>query len=538
MTRQGSRRLPRRPRRGWSMAVSAVLALGLAASVASPAAGQTAEVALTLDDAVQRALERNLDIQVERLNPQAIDFTLAGLRSTYHPIVSSTIGQRSQVNPPTSQLNGGQRVANDTVTYNAGVTQALPWGGGDFQVFWNNSRTDTTNIFANFNPSYVTNLSAQFTQPLLRGFGMDLTRQQLLVTRINRQISEVQLRATITATLASVRNAYWELVFAAESVGVARQSLALAEKLVEDNQTRVEAGAMAPIDVVQAEAEAALRRQALAQIEAEALTAELALKQLIVEGTEDPLWPSRILPSDRPAFRVRGVDVPGAVATALGQRTDLVQARRQLEATDVTLRYLRNETLPALDAVANYGLQGLGGTQFIRQGSGLGSVVVGTVPGGYGDALDAIGRRSYPTWNVVLNLSYPIFGGAAEAQYARARVQRNQALAEIKALELRVATEVTSAGLQVEANLKRVEAATAARGLAQRQLEAEQSKFEVGLSTNFFVVQAQRDLQDAQNSELRALLDYQRSLVEFERAQETSLQGAGITIAGAPRATN
>ena len=523
--------------RGRVLAGAAVL-LGAVLAAGAHGWAQTAEVTLTLEDAVKRALERNLDIQVERLNPQAIDLTLAGLRSTYHPTISSTIGQRSQVNPPTSQLNGGQRVANDTLTYNAGLLQALPWGGGDFQVFWNNSRTDTTNIFANFNPSYVTNLSAQFTQPLLRGFGIDLTRQQLLVTRINRQISEVQLRATITSTLAGVRNAYWDHVFATEAVGVARQSLALAEKLVEDNQARVEAGAMAPIDVVQAEAEAASRRQALAQIEAGALTAELVLKQLIVEGTEDPLWHARIVPSDRPAFRAQMVDVRAAVATALGQRTDLVQARRQLEATDVTIRYLRNETLPALDAVANYGLQGLGGTQFIRQGSGLGSVVVGTVPGGYADALDAVARRSYPTWNVALNISYPVVGGAAEAQYARARVQRNQALAEIKALELRVAAEVTNAGLQVEANLKRVDAATAARSLAQRQLEAEQSKFEVGLSTNFFVVQAQRDLQDAQNSELRALLDYQKSLVEFERAQETSLQGAGITIAGAPRATN
>jgi outer membrane protein len=538
VTGQGSRHLRRRTRRGWSEAGLAILLLGFSGAGGSPAAAQSAEVALTLDEAVTRALERNLDIQVERLNPQAIDFTLASLRSIYYPIVSSTIGQRSQVNPPTSQLNGGQRVANDTLTYNAGVTQALPWGGGDFQVFWNNSRTDTTNIFANFNPSYVTNLNAQFTQPLLRGFGIDLTRQQLLVTRINRAISDVQLRGTITATLASVRNAYWELVFATASVGVARQSLALAEKLVEDNQARVEAGAMAPIDVVQAEAEAASRRQALAEIEATALTSELALKQLIVEGTQDSLWPARIIPSDRPAFLEEGVDVAAAVTAALDRRTDLVQARRQLEATDVTLRFLRNETLPTLDAVANYGLQGLGGTQFIRQGSGLGSVVIGTVPGGFGDALDAITRRSYPTWNVALNLSYPVFGGAAHAQYARARVQRNQALAQIKALELRVATEVTNAGLQVQANLKRVEAATAARSLAQRQLEAEQSKFEVGLSTNFFVVQAQRDLQDAQNSALRALLDYQKSLVEFERAQETSLQGAGITIAGAPRATN
>lgn len=496
---------------------------------------QAPEVNLTLDEAVQRALERNLDIQVERLNPQAIDFALAALRSSFHPTITSTLGQRSQVNPPTSQLNGGQRVSNTTTTYNTGIEQFVPWGGGNFAVQWNNNRSDTSNIFANFNPSYVSNITASFSQPLLRGFGTDQLRQQIRITQINRSISEVQLRATVTSTLASVRSAYWDFVFATQSMDVARNSLALAEKLVEDNRIRVEAGAMAPIDVVEAQAEAAARRQVLAQVEATAQITELALKRLIVEGTQDPLWGARLVATDRPQFRPGPIDVEGAIVNALDRRTDLTEARQQLESTDVTLRYLRNERLPAVDAVATYGLQGLGGTQYIREGSGLGSQILDTIPGGFADALSAIRRRSFPTWNVSVNLTYPLFASAADAQYARARVQRNQSLAGIRALELQVATDVTSAGLQVESTLKRVEASTASRELAERRLEAEQSKFEVGLSTNFFVVQAQRDLQDAQIAELRALLDYQQAQVEFERVQETSLQGGGggVTFVGA-----
>ena len=490
-----------------------------------------AEVMLTVDEAVQRALERNLDIQVERLNPQALDFTLAGLRSLYHPTLTTTIGQRSQVNPPTSQLNGGQRVTNDTLTYNAGVQQLLPWGGGSASVSWTNSRLDTSNIFANFNPSYTSSATAIVTQPLLRGFRIDSTRQQLRITQLNRAISDAQLRGTLVNTLTDVRNAYWDFLFAGQAVGVAQRSLDLAQKLVEDNQARVEAGAMAPIDVVEAEAEAASRRQALAQAEAAAQILELSLKRLIVDSTQDPLWQAAIVPVDRPVFRPEPIDVQAAIRTALDRRTDMTAAQRRLEGADVTLRFLHDQTLPALDAVATYGLQGLGGTQFIRQGSGLGSVIVGTVPGGYGDALSAIGRRSFPTWNVALNLTYPLFGSSADAEHARARVERQQTLAQLKALELQVATEVTTAATQVQSNLRQVEAATAARSLAERRLEAEQSKFDVGLSTNFFVVQAQRDLQDAQNRELRALLDYQKSLVEFERVQETSLQGAGVSIA-------
>ena len=525
-----------RIRRGAPRVARVWLAAGLL-TLPAAAAAQPAEVALTLDQAVQRALERNLDVRVERLAPQAIDFTLASIRALYHPTLTSTFGQRSQVNLPTTQLNGGQRVTNDTLTYNAGVEQQLvPWGGGRFSVSWTNARLDTSNIFANFNPSYTASTAAVFTQPLLRGFRSDSTRQQLRITRINRDISETQLRGTLAGTLASVRHAYWDLVFASQAVEVARGSLELAEKLVEDNQVRVEAGAMAPIDVVEAQAEAAARRQALTQAEASALILELALKRIIVEGTSDPLWHARLVAVDRPMFRPEPPDVQGAIAAALERRTDVDEARRQLQSADVTLAYLHGQRLPALDSAASYGLQGLGGTQFIREGSGLGSVIVDTIPGGYGNALSAIRRAAYPTWNVSLNLSYPLFGSAADAQHARAQVQRRQALERIKALELQVATEVTTAALQMQSSVRQIETATAARSLAERRLDAEESKFEVGLSTNFFVVQAQRDLQDARNSELRALIDYQKALVDFERVQETSLQRSGIDLAAGNQA--
>jgi outer membrane protein TolC len=354
------------------------------------------------------------------------------------------------------------------------------------------------------------------------------------VTAISRDISDLQLRGTVATTLASVRNAYWELVFALQAVEVANGSLELALKLVEDNRARVEVGTMAPLDVVQAEAEVATRRQVVAQAEATWRTAELSLKRLIVNGTDDPLWRASLNPTDRPTFAPEPLDVEGAVRTALDARTDLNQARRTVESNDVTMRLMRNNTLPAVDLTANYGAAGLGGTQFIRQGSGLGSTVIGTIPGGYADAWRTLTGRDYPTWNLQLNVSYPIGASAADAQYARARVQVNQAAAQLRALELQVATEVTNAALQVENGLKRYEAAAAARTLAETRLQAEQSRFDVGLSTNFFVVQAQRDLATAQNSELRALLDYRRALVDYQRVQESPAQrGAAITTVNA-----
>lgn len=482
---------------------------------------------LTLEQSVELALERNLDIQVSRLEPQSVDLVIAGLRNTFRPVLSTTLGERDQVQPPTSQLNGGTSVTNATATYNFGVSQAMPWFGGQYSVVFNNSRLSTNNLFANFNPSYNATLTAQYVQPLLRGFRIDNTRQQLQVNQINRDISEQSVRATVTQTVANVRNAYWDLVFARSSVDVARRALDLAERLVADNQARVEVGTLAPLDIVQAQAEAATRRQTLAAAEATASTAELTLKRFLVSGTEDPLWRQELVPVDVPSLEAPPTDVEAAILRAIADRTDIATSRKNLESNEVNMTFFKNQSRPGLDLTASYGAQGLGGTQFIRQGSGLGSTIIGTIPGGYPDALDLLFNRSYPTWNVALTFSYPLFGNQAEAQYARAKVQRQQAQTRLRALEVSIAAEVANAAFTVQANLRRVESARAARELAQKRLEAEQSRFEVGLTTNYFVVQAQRDMRDAENTELRALADYRKSLVNFERAQQAPSGGGG-----------
>ena len=499
------------------------------AQAGTVAPGQTPApaVSLTVDEAVKRALDRNLDIAVERINPETFDFSIAAIQGAYRPTLTSTVGTNYLVQLPTSQLVGGTRVENTTNTANVGASWNVPWFGGTVTAAFNNRKQDSTNLFTTFTPQFNTSVLFNYTQPLLRGLRIDLTRQQLLVTRINRDVSEVQLRATITGTLASVRNAYWDLLAARQAVEVARRSVTLADKLVEDNKVRVEVGALAPIDVYQAQSEAASRRQSLAQAESALKTAELALKRLIVSGTQDPLWAAAIDPVDRPAFEPAAIDLEGAVRKALSERTDLEQARKQLESSEVNVRYLRNQTLPGVDFVSNYGLQGIGGTRYIRQGTG--GPVIAVIPGGYGDAFQMMLDTDYPQWTAQLVLSYPIGTSAADASYARAKLQLTQAQARIRQLELQVATEVTNIASQVESNLKRVDAATAARELAEKRLEAEQSKFEVGMSTNFFVVQAQRDLFDAQLTELRARLDYQKSLVDFERVQQTRAGGTTTT---------
>jgi outer membrane protein TolC len=332
----------------------------------------------------------------------------------------------------------------------------------------------------------------------------------------------------VTDTEAAVRNAYWDLVFAVQNVEAAQTSLDLASKLVQDNRSRVEIGTMAPIDVVQAQAEEATRRQALVTAQADLRTSELALKRLVVSGTDDELWSATIDPVDRPAAVEEAIDLEAAVRNALANRTDVLVARRSLEQNDIAIRNLRNQSLPALDLVANYNLLGRGGTDIRREG--IGGAPIEIIPGGYGDALRTLGQFDAPTWSFQLNLSYPIGQSAADANVARARVQVQQTQAQIKQAELQVATDVTTAAVNVRNTLEAVQAATAARELSERRLEAAQSKFDVGMATNFEVVQAQRDLADARTTELRQILNYRKAIVEFERSQLTGQARAVTSI--------
>ena len=237
----------------------------------------------------------------------------------------------------------------------------------------------------------------------------------------------------------------------------AQGSLELAQKLVDRQPMRVEIGTMAPIDVVQAQAEEATRRQQLVTAQATLRNNELALKRLIVSGTDDELWRATIVPTDRPVVTAQPIDLEAAVRTALSQRTDMSVTKKNLEATDVSLRAQSNQTLPDLQLIGTYNLAGQGGTQLERDR--LTGDVINSFPGGYSDALNAIGDWDAPQWTIQLQFAYPIGTSANEANLARQRLLRTQTEASLKATELQVATEVTGAALAVRNSLEAMQAA-------------------------------------------------------------------------------
>ena len=478
---------------------------------------------LTVDQAVRLALENNLGIRVARIDPQIQDLSVALARAGWAPALTTTLQQVSTDAPTNSFLSGGQSsTSDDRFASNVAVQQALPWGGS-YSLGWDSSRSTTTNLFSNFSPQTRSALAFHIEQPLLRNFGIDNLRQQLAVSRTNRDISDVQLQRLVATTTRTVRNAYWDLAYAIASLQVQRQSLDLAQESLRNTRSRVEIGTTPPIDVVEAESEVATRQEGVILAQAQIETAEDTLRTLILDLASPDFWTTRIVPSELPAFQPTPVNLDAAVRNALERRTDLQEARKNLDASDINLRYFRNQALPEVTASLDYGLTGLGGTQFVR-GAGFPGPIIGQTARSFGSVLGDLFTNEFPSWTLGLNISYPIGTSSQDASLARARLQYSQSQTRIRSQELQVAAQVRNTARQVLTNQQRVQTTRTSRELAERRLDAETKKFSAGTSTSFIVFQVQRDLSQARNNELRAVLDYNRSIVDLETIQEAPLQ--------------
>jgi outer membrane protein TolC len=282
---------------------------------------------------------------------------------------------------------------------------------------------------------------------------------------------------------------------------------------------------MAPLDIVQAEAEVAQREEAVIVAEFAIGRQEDQLRALISNPADQPeFWNVRLEPTELPAFQPVAVDIEGAVRNALANRTDLNVSRKQLETNDVNIRYFRNQSLPDVNALVNYSAFGLAGTQRNLSPT-FPPVELSRSQRSFGGALGDVFASDFPTWSFQVQMAYPIGTSTAEANLARARLEDTQARKQLQASELDIVTEVRDLGRTVETNAKRVESTRASRALAEKRLEAEQKKFTAGMTSSFFVTQAQRDLADARNRELRAIIDYLKSVIDFETAQQSPLIG-------------
>lgn len=474
-------------------------------------------VTMTLEEAIARALEDNLNIRSARLEPQIQRYGLQGARAQFNPTLNTSLGYNKATSQSTTQLDGGDRTTTERNTFNFSLDQPLPWQGARLSANWNNNRTSTDNVFATRNPSYSSTVSFQYVQPLLAGRRMDNQRNQLRTQEVQRDIADARLQAQMDDLTAQVRTAYWQLRSRIEQIEIQRRNLAQAEQLLANNRIRVELGDMVEMELAQAEAQVASAEQALLNAEIQWRDQEMAFKRLLVGGTDDPLFQQTINPVDLPEYDAMEVDIDDAIQTALRTRPDLEALEQERNISEMNLDVTRETTRPDLNLTLAYSLQGVGGDLFER--TGLGGEPQLIERGGFGDGLSSIAALETPTFNASVNFSYPLGTSPAETSLEQARLRLRQSDLNLQGQRLLIETEVTNAGLAVRNTFLQLEAARRSREAAERSAEAEMTRFNVGVSTNFQVVAAQDALTQARLSELQALIGYINAIAEFERVQ-------------------
>jgi outer membrane protein len=395
-----------------------------------------------------------------------------------------------------------------TNSYNSGISQSVPWYGGSYAVNFNNSSVNSNNKTLTRNPSYNSSLQFTYTQPILQGLATDSNRTNILTNQIQRQITDIQLLTTIENTKASVRSSYWALKAAIEKIEISKRAEDLAQQLFDNDKTQVTIGTMAEIDTAQPEAALAQAQGATLAAEIAWQQADLAFKQLLVGGPDDDLLKKTINPVDIPTVGPEpNLNIPGAVQQALIDRTDIQQAVKGLDQTDLSFKLSQNQTRPQLNVVGGFTNAGLGGPTSANLSSG------------FGDAFSSVFGFSQPTWVIGTTFTYQLGMQSNKAALARAQLSYDQQKANLKVTQLGVVTDVTGAGLNVENTYKQYLAAQKARVAQQAATEAEQTKFTVGLSNNFNVITQQDNLTSTRLNELTALINYIDAVADYDRKQ-------------------
>ena len=498
----------------------------LLALAPSMAAAQTpaAPLALTVDTAVAMALENNLDLSAARLDPRIGDARVSAAAGLFKPTVASSVNRNNQLSPPSSLLTPTP-TRTDVVTTNVGLNQKLPWFGTSYSVAWDTSHTTSDSFLNSYNPLLRSGLSLSFSQPLFKDLFTDTPRTNLAVSRVNRAIADTRLRETVVRTTAAVKAAYWNLVSARANVEARQVSLRLADELVRVNKAKVDVGQSPPIDLVSAQAEVASNQEQLIVAETAVKQSEDRLRLLIFDAARREIWNVALNPVDSPPVGSAAVDVEAAVTNALHDRADLERARKDVENAKTALRLSGNQKLPDVRLNGSYQASGLGGTQILRTGGFPGTILGPGQVTTFGTILDQVAKGEYPTWAVGVSVSYPIGQSVDEANQVRTRLESQQADQRVKSAEGRVIQQVRDAAWKVEMNARRLQTVVAVRDLAEQRRDVEQKRFDVGMSTSFLVIQAQRDLAQARQNELAAVLAYDLSLVDFEALQQAGPAG-------------
>ena len=465
---------------------------------------------MSLQDCFAEAIKHNFDIQIDRYTPELSMYTLNADYSAYDPIFNVAGDHTYSKSGPDGSLPS----VSDQNAFNSGFNGGTSWGmtyglnGNIAENYGGYGASSPTNFPGPFD--YTSGqILLNATQPLLKNFWTDRSRLAIKVDKNRLKYANETLRLQIINTITAVENAYYELIFAQDNVGVQNEALVLAQTQLDQDRQRVSFGSLAPLDVQQDEAQVASSQASLIKAVSTLGTDERTLKNLITD--EYSTWYNHpIQPTVNMDAPLEFFDLQDSWNKGLRQRPDLIQARLDVERQGFILKYDRNQLYPELDLVGTYGYNGSS-----REFSGT---------------FDQYSEGNRPYYVYGAQLTMPLANISARNTYKGDKATRQQLLLTLKQLEQNIMVEIDNAIGVAKADYQGVQATQEARIYAAAALDAEQKKYAVGKSTTFTVLQLQNNLTSARSQEIRSLADYNEALATLAQQEATTLERNKIDI--------
>lgn len=473
-------------------------------------------LSLSLKDGIVYALRNNFDIEISKLNSNMKDYEITVQKAKYDPTMKLEGNIENDETPINSRLVGGLGVTSISPFVEQGKTadaviQSMIPTGATVSLEYNLFRDYVNpNAFRLLNPAYENYIEAKIKQPLLKGAGWFYNRSLISIARNDKKISLAQFKSKALEVSNAVQEAYWNLVKAIEDLKVAKKSKERAEDLLRKNKIQVETGTLAPIEIIDAEAGVASRVEAIISAENAVKDKEDELKKIMNFADNDIISDAAVVPTDKPDFIPKKVELKESLKVAMGKRPELQELQLKTENSDMQSRRRKNELYPALDFTAGMRYTGLGE--------------------GVEDVTDSTFSEQFQGEFFTLALEIPLGNRSARSEYNKSKLEKQQANLNVKRKELDIVVEVRGSVRQVMTNIERVNATRKARELAQKRLEVEEIKYRVGRSTSLEILRAQEDLATAEGNAAKAIIDYEISLGNLEKAKGTILDVYDIKL--------
>ncbi len=525
---------------------------------------QTAQpLPLSLIDAIRRSLENNNDIEISRDDVRFQETQVRSLTGIYDPVFS--------ISPKFSRSNTTGSPATKDFTANASFSKFLEKGGGNYQFFFNNQRTENAFAQAQVSSGSVTSgnsaiyssvLGVNYTQPLGRNFRVDSRRHGIYIAKKRLEQTDSDFRLKATTTISSVQRAYWDFVFALRNQQNNVANVNLAKENLRQIEVKIDAGAAAPLERAEVATELANREGDLLLATQQVSIAENTIKQLVIKEPLSAEWTQTFVPTDNPSFSLDPVSLDDSLKDAMDNRFELRRLKLQKQINSLDLDFYKNQIKPQIDLNTTFSLDGLSrsgsrttttsnfltGTQDLFLFNGLNStrtslalpllinptVVIPASPsflfGGFNRSLANIFRKDAPNFSVGVTFSFPLKNRTAKANLDGARVQEHQIDSQVRAQEETVIVDVRNAVQAVETTRQRVLTARRALENAQIQLDGERKLYDNARSTTFLLLQRENTLTNAKNSEIRAETDYNKALADLQRVTSTAFRVNNIQV--------